>query len=209
MLGSRLAMATPIWALALVQIGLGLQHVRPLLHQSGGQADRNVLRQCEGGQLEFLSGACAGIAPDQDRQLVVQLRLLLDQRRQGRGGRRQPRFLRGEIQAAGIALVELVFQDLQRSWSSRVDQLAGWRRSGLATAASWIAVDNHIVDQGGVGRDHLDSAPPLPAPCSDSTVRRVQAEHIRHVGDVDLRREQVVVKGVVAGHRRQRPGLLE
>ena len=106
----------------VVHVLLRLQHVRPLLDHLGGQADRHVAGQGEAGQLEFLLRRLRGILPRQHRQLVVQLRLLLDQRGQGGDGLRQLRFLRGKIDAAGIALGELVLEDLHHLGVG-VDQL--------------------------------------------------------------------------------------
>ena len=46
-LGSRLATATPIWALGSMQLLFRRAHVRPLLYQLGGKAHGQVLRQLQ------------------------------------------------------------------------------------------------------------------------------------------------------------------
>ena len=81
-----------------VQVGLGLQHVGTLGHECGRQAHRQILRQLQARKLECLRRRLAGKSPGQNGQQIVQLRRLLDQRRQGGGDLRELRFLRGQIE---------------------------------------------------------------------------------------------------------------
>src|SRR6185312_6124544 len=67
-----------------VHVRLGLAHVRTLRHQSGWQAQRQVLRQVQTGQVESLLGCLARQAPGQHGQQVVLLIQLGQQRRQRR-----------------------------------------------------------------------------------------------------------------------------
>ena len=99
-----------------VQVGLGLQHIRALRHQLRRQADRQILRQLQTRQVEFFAPAPGSEAAGQHRQQIAQLGRLLDQRRQGGATCASCDFLRGDIEPAGIAFVELVLQDIDRCW---------------------------------------------------------------------------------------------
>ncbi len=66
-------MATPIWALAALQIGLGGADVRALLDQLGGQADWQIARQPQCGEHEFLRQALVRKAARQRRQQIALL----------------------------------------------------------------------------------------------------------------------------------------
>ncbi len=100
-----------------VQVGLGLEHIRTLRHELRRQAHRQLLRQLQARKLEFLRRRLARKPAGQNRQQVALLGQLLEQRRQRGGDLRELRFLRGKIKPAGIALGELVLQDLHHVWS--------------------------------------------------------------------------------------------
>ena len=184
-----------------VQIGLRLQNIRTLRHQFGGQADRKIGGEGQIGQPQSAGRHLGGEAAGQDGELVVQLNLLLDQRRQGgcRGG--QGGFLRGVIGAAGIALVQLVLQNLQclgfggHHLPRRVNLFA---HGGFLDRGG-----HHIVDQGGVGGEHCIMRR---LRLSIGRFHRApgQAEDIGHERDRELRREKIVEAGIVRRGGRQR-----
>ena len=80
------------------------------------------------------------------------------------------------------------------SMSSRVASIC------VCTAPCLNRRDHHIGGQRGVGRDHLE-AHRLFLRLQRLHRAAVQAEDIGHIGNADLRREQVVLKGVVSWAR--------
>ncbi len=172
-----------------------------MLHQRRGQAERKVLRQLQVGKRDGPGRRPAGEAADQHVQLVMQLRRLLDQRRQRGGGLGQLRLLCGDVEAARIALVLLVLQDLQRLGVG-FDERAGGPDL-LVDGGLLDRGDHHIGCQGGVSRDRLEA---------DRLLLRlqrlhrppVQPEHVGRVGDAHLRREEAVLEGVGIRRRSER-----
>jgi len=83
-----------------------------LRHECRWKAHGQILGQLQSGQLEFVRRRLAREAAGQDRQQVALLDQLLEQRRQGGGDLCELRFLRSDVEAAGIALLELISKDL-------------------------------------------------------------------------------------------------
>ena len=108
----------------IVQVRFGLQHVRALFDERGGQTDRQFLRQLQTRKIELFRRLLAWKSAGEHGQEVAQLSQLLEQRRQRGLDLRQLRLLRGNVEPAGIALGELVLQDLD-GVGIAVDELAG------------------------------------------------------------------------------------
>ena len=176
-----------------MQVGLGLQHVRALRHECRRQAHRQFLRQLQARKLEFLVRCLVRKPAGQNRQQVAQLGQLLEQRRQRGGDLRELRFLRGQIQPAGITFGKLVLQDLNHVGVD-VDELAG--RVNLRLHRALLnRRDHHVGGQRGVGRDHLETNL-LFLRLQRLHGAAVQAENIGHIRNADLRGEQIVLKDV-------------
>ena len=172
-----------------VHVGLGLEYIRTLRHQFRRQAHRQFLRQSQTRQIEWIRRRLVRKPSGQDGQKVALLGELLAQRRQRGGDLRELRFLRGDIQPAGIAFGILVAQDLQHVGVD-VDELAG--RVDLRLQCCLLdRRDHHIGGQRGVRRDHLESNR-LRLRLHRFHGAAVQAEHIGHIRDADLRGEQLV-----------------
>ena len=82
----------------VMQVGFGLQHIGTLRHEFRRQADRQILRQLQARQLKFLIRGLIRKAAGQNRQKIVCLGQLLEERRQGRGDLCELGFLRSQIQ---------------------------------------------------------------------------------------------------------------
>ena len=97
-----------------VHVRLGRAHVGALLDQLAGQADRQIERQLQPGQIEMFRHFLAREAAGQFGQQIALLRQLLLQRRQRLVRLRQRRFLRRDIAAGDLPEVELASQDSSR-----------------------------------------------------------------------------------------------
>ena len=188
-----------------MQVGLGLTHVRPLFDQGRGQADRQVPGQGQAGQVDPAVRGLAREPPRQDRQQVALLRRLLEQGRQGGLGLGQLGLLGREVEPVGVALGQLEAQDLDHP-AVGLDQLP--RRLDLSLQRRLLDRGRRDIGaEGDVGRDHLEPRR-LGLGLEALAGAPVQAEHVGGVGDADLRREQAILEGIVAGRRGERLRLL-
>jgi len=122
-------MATPIWALASVELGLGYAHVQAMRHERRRQAHRQLLWQMQPGELEGLRERLAGEAPHEHRQQVARLLQLLLQRRQRLLHLREGGFLGGHVQLGDVPQCEPAPRQLERLRADR-DQLLSGRELG-------------------------------------------------------------------------------
>ena len=177
----------------IMQVCLGLQHIGPLRHQRRRQAERQVFRQLQSRQVELIRRRLVRKTPGEDCKKVAQLGLLFDERRQCGRDLREQRLLGGHIEAVGVALVKLVLQNLDRVGRA-VDEFMG-RIDLHLHRAHLDRRDHHIGGQGGVGRDHLKTSF-LFLRCQGFDRAAIQAKHIGHVRNADLRREEIIEKRV-------------
>jgi hypothetical protein len=183
-----------------MHVGLGLHDVRPLLDQGRGQAERQVLRQGQAGQVDDRRRRLAGELAGEHGQEVVLLRKLGQQRRQAGVDAGQLGALRGHIQFAHIALGELVVHRVE-DLGVDLDQLL--RRIDLGLQGRLL--DGGVGDVGGqgqIGRQHL-VARGLFLGLDPFQGAAAEAEDVRRIGDAHLGREEVVLDGVRAGHGAQ------
>ena len=108
-----------------MHVGFRRPHVGPLIDQLARQADRQIGRQLQMGQIELLADLVGRILPGQRRQEVALLRQLLLKRRQQLLGLRQCRVLRQHVGLRRLTEVELPFQNIQQMALDRDDALGG------------------------------------------------------------------------------------
>ena len=183
--GSRLAMATPIWALAWCSCASRGAHVGALLDELRRQAHRQVGRQVQRGERQVIARGFVRKMADQRQQHVALLLELLLQRRQRRLRRRHLRFL-GAARRRAWRRRHRIDCAPPSSWSlsalmmSRVASI--WPRSEASCTAAVTTLDG----QRQIGRLELEALilgerrvgfdlPPL------------AAEHIGRVGDIHRR----------------------
>ena len=151
-------------------------------------------------------GRWLGKRAGQNGEQVALLRQLFDQRRQRGVGLRELRLLGGQVEPAGIALGELVAQDLHEH---------GVDRRSAARVASICASQRGLLDRGrrDVGGQGGYVAIIWKRTACLLRLRRldgaaVQSEDIGHVGDADLRGEQAVLEAFELGVGASDLGLL-
>ena len=189
-----------------MQLRLGGAHVGPLLDQLRGQAQRQVLRQFQLGEIEALAAILVRRAADQAHQLVALLGELLLQRRQRRAGLGQRRFLGQHVGARGAAQVELAAHHAERVLEDADDVLGG-----VDLRLQRGEVDRRDHDVGGerqIRRLELEALH-LGQRLLRFDLAAHAAEHVGRVGDVERGRGDAVHDGRTRlALRRQRGELL-
>ena len=194
-----------------MQAGLGGAHVGALAHEIGGQAERQLARQAQRGQIEGCRRSLARKAPGKNGQEIALQGELLLQRRQQEPGLRDRRFLGHHIGQGDLPERVLLAQDLQqlrlqgdqpagrRDLSAQRRFLDGGERDvGRERQVDGLALEGLVLCE----RLQRLRLPPHPAPnvgdIVDRHLRGMQAENLGVVGGrrVERRNRRPLARGV-------------
>ena len=194
-------MATPICALAACMLASACSTSGRCATSAEGRLSGRSWGRREAREREPLIRQLGREAAGEDGDEMLLLLALLEQRRQRCLELLQLRLLRGHVGACRIALRLLVLEQAQHL-AIDADQLVG--RIDLVVERGLL--DDRVGDIGAerdVDRNHLVAARLfLRGERLDRSL--VQAEHVGRIGDAELRRDQSVEGGVVAGDRGER-----
>ena len=121
-----------------MQLRFGRTHIRPLIDQLRGQAERQILRKLQRGELDLLCRLLARQTADQRHQQIALHRQSLLQRRQCGLRLRQCRFNRCNVGPDHLPELELLAQDVERAGLDFDDFFSGrdWPRNDASCTAA-------------------------------------------------------------------------
>ena len=171
-----------------MQVLLSRAHVRTLLNQFRRQAERQIPRQVQPGEIEFLGQITIGKAAGESDQQVALLRQLLLQRRQRLLDLRQRGLLRHHVGFGNLAGGELGPEQTKEIGRELDD---GFRRVDLAPQRSFLhGGEDEVRRQGQVGRFQREALV-VGLGLQRLDVPPRAAEYVRRVGHQHLAGKQV------------------